>query len=57
MITVKLRGIAEGLLGKSSIECSNLESLINEYPVLKNHKHFLKLEGDSKLSGYSPCDG
>lgn len=56
MSTFYLRGIAEGVVGKSSVLARSLDDLFNRYPSLSNVKSKIKIQGNC-LIGFAACDG
>ncbi len=51
-----LRGIAEGLVGRSTVCANSIKDLFERYPVLALHRSKLVIDG-TRVSGYAPCDG
>lgn len=56
MLTFVLRGLAEGLVGKSSVQASNVNEVFALYPVLGSVKEKLAVRGNV-IEAYLPCDG
>lgn len=56
MTVFKLRGLAEGLVGKSEVSALNKKDLFKRFPVFKSvrEKIFLK---KGYVAGFSACDG
>lgn len=53
---IKLRGIAEGIVGKSVVSASSVNQVLQQYPALTQVKS--KLHFTSKcISGFAACDG
>lgn len=51
-----LKGLAEGLAGKSSIEAKNADMAIAMIPGLSAHKQNLNIS-ENEISGLVACDG
>ncbi len=51
-----LRGLAEGLAGRSFILATDMNDVLVKIPVLLNFKSKLSLQGDT-ITGFWPCDG
>lgn len=56
MTNFKLRGIAEGIIGKSEVMALNNGNLFNKYPQLKLIRKKLKIS-KGYVAGFSACDG
>lgn len=55
-MTVVLRGLAEGVVGASTVEVESIEGLFKTYPELNNMKHKLHIKED-RITGFAACDG
>jgi len=53
---IKLRGTAEGVLGKSVVSTTSPESLIANSPELNSIVDKLEISEDC-IKGYTACDG
>ena len=51
-----LSGLAEGLVGRSSVMANSVDSVFQQFPALQTVRSKLTVKG-SKISGFSPCDG
>lgn len=56
MKVIKLRGLAEGLIGKSTISAKNFNEALSKFPILNSVKEKLSFKKNT-ISGFSPCDG
>lgn len=56
MTTFKLRGLAEGLAGTSTVEATSVEQVFALFPALQAARSKLVVRGD-EITGYAPCDG
>lgn len=53
---IKLRGIAEGVVGLSEVKARNTDEVFEQHPELEKVKDKLAVQKNS-ISGYAPCDG
>lgn len=51
-----LRGLAEGLVGSSSIKARSVEDVFAQHPALAAVRSKLTVSGTT-ISGFSACDG
>ena len=51
-----LRGLAEGLVGKSSVRAHSLDEVFDLFPVLSSVREKLMVSDDT-ISGFCACDG
>jgi len=51
-----LRGLAEGLAGRSSIMATSLDDVFVQIPVLRQVREKLVVR-DSTINGFCACDG
>ncbi|MFA6322790.1 MAG: hypothetical protein WCX71_04970 [Candidatus Buchananbacteria bacterium] len=56
MRTIRLRGLAEGLAGKSTVQAMSAEHVFGQIPALQSVRHKLTINGDT-ISGFAACDG
>ena len=56
MRTFRLKGLAEGLVGKSTVQADSIESVFTRFPILQQVRHKLNSKGDT-IIGYAACDG
>lgn len=56
MRTYQLRGLAEGIVGQSSVQAPSVEALFSSYPALGDVRHKLTIDGNT-VTGYAACDG
>jgi len=56
MKTFELRGIAEGILGRSSAQAASFQDLLSRHPELDAVREKLILDGNI-IKGFAPCDG
>lgn len=56
MSEFKLRGIAEGVVGLSSVMANNIKDVYTKFPELKEIERKLSVNG-GMIEGFSPCDG
>ncbi|WP_156790784.1 hypothetical protein [Pseudomonas azotoformans] len=56
---IYLRGLPEGLIGKSELESETLESAFEEYPVLELFQHEIEQVsgGACNARSFRACDG
>jgi hypothetical protein len=52
-----LKGLPEGLLGKSVLHSKNVNTLFLENPVLKKIRKKLTISKSGEIRGFLPCDG
>lgn len=55
-MSIKLRGLAEGLVGKSEVYAENFSDLLAQYPQLEAVKHKLSFK-QNLITGFAACDG
>ena len=51
-----LRGIAEGLTGRSSVVAQGIDDVFQQFPVLYTAQNKLTIT-DNVISGFCACDG
>ncbi len=51
-----LRGLAEGLSGRSSVMAKSLDAVFQQFPVLQQARAKLVVR-DNTISGFCACDG
>jgi hypothetical protein len=56
MRRIILRGLAEGLVGRSSVMASSVAAVFAAYPALEAARGKLSVSGNT-ISGFSACDG
>lgn len=56
MKTFRLRGLAEGIAGVSSVSAKDIADVFRMYPQLNSVRSKLRIDGMT-ISGFSPCDG
>lgn len=56
MKTFTLRGLAEGLVGKSSVEAASLDDVFARHPQLAAVRMKLRIDGTT-IAGFAACDG
>lgn len=56
MRTFRLRGIAEGLVGQSTVTTSSVEDLFARFPALAGVRDKLTVT-ENAVTGYAACDG
>jgi len=55
-MTFQLRGLAEGVVGYSSIYANSINEILETYPALKGISHKLIFKKDL-ITGFTACDG
>lgn len=53
---VRLRGLAEGIVGKSSMQARSVEDVFASVPALASVRSKLTVRGNV-ISGFAACDG
>jgi hypothetical protein len=56
MQTIKLRGLAEGILGASSVQAINMEEVFANHSALAAVRQKLEIKKNC-ISGFAACDG
>ena len=56
MITYQLRGLAEGIVGASTVEAKSSSDLIKKYPALKTIRHKFTIK-NNRVVAFAACDG
>ncbi len=51
-----LRGIAEGMVGSSSVTARSIDDVFTRFPVLQGIRAKLTVSGNT-ISGFAACDG
>ncbi|KPZ23587.1 hypothetical protein NLO72_21930 [Pseudomonas tremae] len=54
--TYRLKGLAEGIVGKAEVVATSYEDIFKQYPQLNMVKEKLILKNKTVI-GLSPCDG
>lgn len=54
--TFLLRGLAEGLVGQSSVKAKSADEVFAQFPVLLAVREKLRVSGNT-ISGFCACDG
>ena len=55
-MSFKLRGLPEGIVGRSEVQARSLEDLFATYPELAAVRDRLQIDG-STVRGFMPCIG
>jgi hypothetical protein len=55
-MSIKLRGLAEGIVGSSEVKVASFSDLLIQYPQLEQIKHKLTFSQDM-ITGFAACDG
>ena len=53
---IKLRGLAEGIVGKSVVNATSVNKVLEKYPDLLQVKSKLQIT-NNVISGFAACDG
>jgi len=56
MRTFQLRGLAEGLAGRSEVQALSIKAVFDMFPALSGVRHKLAIRGNT-ITGYAACDG
>ena len=56
MIEFRLRGLAEGLVGKPTVLATSVDAVFRSYPQLASVRGKLRIDGNT-ISGFAACDG
>ncbi|EOV0103112.1 TPA: hypothetical protein RQJ47_001009 [Vibrio vulnificus] len=56
MNTYRLKGIAEGIVGASTVSAGSIDDVFEKYPELKTVRDKLDISGKT-ITGISACDG
>lgn len=54
--TFELRGLAEGLTGRSRVTAASAEAVFAMFPALETARHKLDVSSTT-ISGFAACDG
>ncbi|MBC8947352.1 hypothetical protein [Xenorhabdus indica] len=52
----KLFGLAEGLIGKSTVQAESIDDLFKKYNPLSDIRNKVTIQGN-KVIAFMPCDG